>query len=170
MSYAIVASSRTGNTRMLAKGLEEALAGSVSYFGGVPSDMGDIDGADAVLVGFWTDKGTCDDDLAAFLGRLSGKRVFLFGTAGFGGSEKYFSEITGRVAANLPADAELLGSCMCQGRMGEAVRSRFEGMLEKDPDDARAKAMIDNFDRALAHPDEADVERVVSAARSALGL
>ena len=38
------------------------------------------------------------------------------------------------------------------------VRERYETMLEENPGDARMKAMIENFDRALSHPDEADLE------------
>ena len=42
--------------------------------------------ADTLYVGFWTDKGKADADTLDFLQQLHGKRVFLFGTAGFGGS------------------------------------------------------------------------------------
>lgn len=46
------------------------------------------DDAECIFVGFWTDKGTCDDNITAFLNKLENKKVFLFGTAGFGGEQR----------------------------------------------------------------------------------
>ena len=45
--------------------------------------------AEMIYVGFWTDKGTADQACLELLGRLRNKKIFLFGTAGFGGSEAY---------------------------------------------------------------------------------
>ena len=102
--------------------------------------------------------------------RLSGKRVFLFGTAGFGGSPEYFERILGNVRKHLSDSVEYLGGVMCQGKMGAGVRKRYEAMLAENPGDARIQAMIDNFDAALAHPTEEDVARITAAAQRALGV
>ena len=91
---------------------------------------------------------------------LHGRKIFLFGTAGFGGAEAYFAQILSRVSAHLGEGNMIAGSYMCQGRMPEGVRRRYESMLEKDPGDEKIQAMIENFDRALAHPDEKDTERL----------
>lgn len=48
---------------------------------------------------------------------------------------------------------------MCQGQMPRAVRTRYEGM-EESP---RRTAMLDNFDRALGHPDAGDLEQLRQA-------
>lgn len=173
MTCLIVVSSKGGNTRQVADAVARELIAVGAEVAGpmAPDDATDdlIAAADTVLAGFWTDKGDCAPDMAAFLGKLAGKRVFLFGTAGFGGSEEYFARITGAVAQHLPAEAELLGSAMCQGKMGPGVRARYEAMLAEHPDDERIKGMIANFDAALAHPDEADCARIAAAARAALG-
>ena len=67
MSYAIVYSSRTGNTELLARAIQSALpAEDCLYFGG--PDAAAL-AADRLYVGFWTDKGSCDEELAAFLVR-----------------------------------------------------------------------------------------------------
>lgn len=173
MTCLIVVSSKGGNTKQVADALaRELIVAGAEVAGPMPPDDAADDriaAADAVLAGFWTDKGDCAPDMAAFLGKLAGKRVFLFGTAGFGGSEAYFARIASAVAQHLPAEAELLGSAMCQGKMGPGVRARYEAMLAEHPDDERIKGMIANFDAALAHPDEADCARVAAAARTALG-
>lgn len=67
--------------------------------------------ADVVFVGFWCDKGSCSPAVQHFLQGLAGKRVFLFGTCGFGESDEYFAQILERVRAYLPVDARFIGGC-----------------------------------------------------------
>lgn len=157
MSYAIVFSSRTGNTRRLAEAVRAALpAGECLYFG--PPSAAAL-AAGRLYIGFWTDKGSCDEALAAFLPQLAGHEVFLFGTAGFGADPAYFDAILGRVAALLPPSAAVLGRFMCQGRMPDAVRARYAAM----PEGERRTQMLANFDMARTHPDEADLAALTAA-------
>lgn len=154
MTYAIVYSSKTGNTRLLAETLRDTLTtGDCLYFG-TPSD--EALNADRIYVGFWTDKGTCDADTAAFLARVTTQEVFLFGTAGFGGCPEYFDKILSAARQNLPDSVTVCGSYMCQGKMPMAVRARYEAM----EDSPRRQAMLDNFDAALSHPDAADLDHL----------
>ena len=99
MSYAIVFSSKTGNTELLADTLHSCLPqAECCYFGNPnPAAME----ADNLYVGFWTDKGKADESTSDFLKQLRGKQVFLFGTAGFGGSEEYFNKILKAVQKDL---------------------------------------------------------------------
>ena len=162
MKYAVVFSSKTGNTKRRAEAIRAALGeAECIYFG--PPDPKALE-APRLYVGFWTDKGTCDADSAAFLSHTAGHRVFLFGTAGFGGSDAYFSKILASVRAQLPDGAEEAGCWMCQGRMPQAVRQRYEAM-EESP---RRQAMLENFDRALSHPDTEDLRRLREIVLTAL--
>lgn len=156
MSYAVVFSSRTGNTELLAKAIREELGAEGCVYFGVP-DAAAL-AADTLYVGFWTDKGTCDETIAAFLQGLAGKRVFLFGTAGFGGAGRISTD-PGVRGENLPEGAVEIGRFMCQGKMPEVVRQRYEAM-EESP---RRQAMLENFDQARSHPDAADLERARAA-------
>ena len=157
MTYAIVYSSRTGNTELLARTIQKALpAEDCVYFGG--PDAAAL-AADRLYVGFWTDKGSCGEALAAFLSGVEGKEVFLFGTAGFGSQPAYFQAVLKRVQANLGQGCTLVGSYMCQGRMPQAVRRRYEAM----EDSPRRTAMLENFDRAVSHPDEQDLAQLRAA-------
>ena len=157
MSYAIVYTSLTGNTARLAQALRDALpAGDCLYFGA--PDAAAL-AADTVYAGFWTDKGSCDAPMAAFLQTLTGQKVFLFGTAGFGGAQAYFDQILARVRGNLAPGVTVLGGWMCQGRMPQSVRDRYAAMDESP----RRTAMLENFDRALTHPDEADLAALCAA-------
>ena len=155
MSYAVVFSSRTGNTALLADVVKRALPQDRLVYCGGPEGTGAED-AESVFVGFWTDKGGCDEASAAFLGGLHGKRVFLFGTAGFGGSQAYFAQILGRVRTRLDGTNTVVGSYMCQGKMPMSVRERYAAMEAQDPE--RARGLLANFDLALSHPDAEDLE------------
>ena len=146
MSYAIICSSKTGNTEKLAQRVREVL--------GEENECPVVD-ADLVLVGSWTDKGGMDPALADTLPQLAGKKVFLFGTCGFGGSQAYYDRVLNRFAAALPEGARVVGRFMCQGQMPPSVRERYVKMSNQDP--ARFEPMIENFDRALGHPDAADL-------------
>ena len=157
MSYAIVYSSRTGNTARLAKALQEFLPEQDCVYVGAPDPQ--ALSADTLYVGFWTDKGTCDAETAGFLPNLNGQSVFLFGTAGFGGDATYFARILDRVKAQLPAGVTVRGTFMCQGKMPPAVRARYETMAGSP----QRTAMLENFDRALSHPDKEDEKHLLAA-------
>lgn len=156
MSYAVILSSKTGNTQRLADRARAEL--------GEKNEVADVASADLVLVGSWTDKGGMDPTLEPQLAALSGKRVFLFGTCGFGGSQAYYNRVLDRFAAALPQDARVVGRFMCQGQMPPAVRERYVKMSAQDP--ARFEPMIENFDRAVGHPDEKDLEALADALRA----
>lgn len=132
MNIALITNSKSGNTAQLAQALREAFAVSdVQLVCDVElpdapdaAQLEDAAGqallADAVCVGFWCDKGSCTEGVAKLLERMDGKRVFLFGTCGFGGSQEYFDQIIERVQEHLPQTAELAGAFMCQGKMALA--------------------------------------------------
>ena len=157
MRYAIVYSSRTGNTALLAQAIREALPGEECLYFGPPDPQALA--ADRIYAGFWTDKGSCDEAMGAFLRSLEGQQVFLFGTAGFGGAPAYFERILARAGENLAPTAQRVWQYMCQGKMPQAVRTRYEGM-EPGP---RRDAMLANFDQALSHPDAQDLARLKEA-------
>lgn len=85
MKYAICYSSRTGNTGKLAEAIRQTLPTLDCVYCGAPHVA--ANSGDVIFAGFWTDKGTCDSQMGEFLQTLENKKVFLFGTAGFGGSE-----------------------------------------------------------------------------------
>lgn len=161
---AIVYASRTGNTAMLAQRLSQVVPATDLIYYGTPHP--DALQADTLLVGSWTDKGDCCAEIAAFLSSLHDKKIFLFGTAGFGGSQAYFARVGGKMQQNIPADNTLLGCYLCQGKMPAAVRARYEAMAQSDP--AKAKPMLDNFDRALTHPNADDLYKLEVALQKAL--
>ena len=182
MKYAVVYASSTGNTGILAHEIQtymEKRNGECVWFGkaadavsatGLPGrdSAAGLPEADILFAGFWTDKGNCSEEMGTFLESLHGKKLFLFGTAGFGGSEEYFSRILGQVRGHIAGDNEVIGTYMCQGKMPVSVKARYEKMLESDPENERMKAMITNFDQALSHPDERDLAGLADAVEDSI--
>lgn len=153
MKYAVIYSSKTGNTQQLAKQIKECISAEDTAYYGVAEEYHKE--ADIIFAGFWTDKGTCDEGMNAFLKSLHGKKVFLFGTAGFGGDAAYFQKILSRVQESLDDSNMIAGTYMCQGKMPMTVRNRYESMLAGDRE--KVQPMLDNFDQALSHPDKTDL-------------
>ena len=158
MTCAIVYSSRTGNTKQLAEAVRASLGEQTCLYMGPPDDRALT--ADRLYVGFWTDKGHADDTLTAFLQTLKGKRIFLFGTAGFGGSAEYFEQILAAVQKSLDESNTVIGTYMCQGKMPMTVRQQYEKMLQQPNHAPNLEMLIENFDKALAHPDAADLDQL----------
>ena len=161
MSYAIVFSSKTGNTRLLADTLRASLPqNECTYFGAPAPEALE---AEILYIGFWTDKGNADADTLALLRTLKNKRLFLFGTAGFGIDTAYFDAILARVQAVPDGSNTVIGTYMCQGKMPPSVRARYEAMRTLPAPPANLDAMIENFDRARSHPDADDLDRLRAA-------
>lgn len=166
MNYSIVYSSKTGNTKALADALRGALPEDDCVYFGEPGT--EALAADVIFTGFWTDKGNCDSGAEDFLRTVSGKKVFLFGTAGFGGSKEYYGGILAKAKQALNGTNTICGSFMCQGRMPASVRKRYEQMLAATPGDAKISGMLANFDAAATHPDENDLKSFTAEAARAL--
>lgn len=166
MKIAIVYQSLTGNTKAVAQAIREALSDQEIVLFGEPQSVE----ADLYLVGSWTDKGMCHQGIEEYLKSLKHKKIAYFGTAGFGGSQEYYDSLFQRVAGIVDGSNELLGSFYCQGKMPQSVRQRYEAMLQEHPDDKRAQASLENFDRALSHPDEDDLDRAKTWAKTMVSL
>lgn len=123
MKYAIVFSSQTGNTKQLAEVVSSVLPQADLCFFGSPSQ--EALQAERLFIGFWTDKGRCNQEITDFLKTLKGKEVFLFGTAGFGGSQEYFDKILSSVqnTSVLPilSSAPTCARGKCRNRCGSAM-------------------------------------------------
>ena len=161
MKYAIVFSSQTGNTKQLAEAVSSVLPQADLCFFGSPSQ--EALQAERLFIGFWTDKGSCNSEIADFLKTVKGKQVFLFGTAGFGGDAAYFDKVLHAAKKHLDGSNTLLGSYMCQGRMPQSVRDRYVKMKASPLPIPNVDMLIENFDRAATHPDAEDLQKLKDA-------
>lgn len=160
--YSIVFSSLTGNTRCLANALKAALPkDKCDYFGEITDDLPE---SDIIYVGFWTDKGVADSKTLELLKKLKNKKIFLFGTAGFGGSDEYFQKIISKTKETIDEANTVIGEYMCQGKMPQSVKDRYIKMKEQANCPPNIDMLIENFDRALLHPNKEDLNKLVETA------
>lgn len=95
-----------------------------------------------------------------FLKGVKGKEIFLFGTAGFGGSQEYFDKILDSVQKHIDRSNTVIGTFMCQGKMPASVRERYVKMKNSPLPIPNIDKMIENFDKAISHPDYEDIDRL----------
>ena len=158
MRIAIIYSSKTGNTKMIAEWIKENLQKEDIVYFGNPTE--ELPNADIYIIGSWTDKGNATNDIVEALKKIKNKKIAYFGTAGFGGSEEYYKKLFERVKVNIDSSNEILGYFYCQGKMPMQVTGRYEQMIIQNPEDAHLKVAIENFDEASIHPDEEDKNNV----------
>ena len=157
MKIAIVYSSNTGNTKIIAEAIKEELSNEdIVYFGKPENNIE----ADIYIVGSWTDKGNFSSEIKEFLTNLNYKKIAYFGTAGFGGQVEYYQTLFNRVKENINDTNQILGYFYCQGKMPMSIRDRYEHLIKENPEDKNLQVSIKNFDEALEHPNKEDIEQV----------
>ena len=157
--YSIIFSSMTGDTKLLANAVREALPQeNCDYFG--TSSNRENPTSELLFIGFWTDKGVADENTLTLLKTLQNKKIFLFGTAGFGGSEEYYQKILAKTKEAIDASNTIVGEYMCQGKMPLSVKERYVKMIEEHGHKPNLDALLKNFDSALSHPDANDLEKL----------
>lgn len=162
MNYSVVYATSTGNTKLLADSVIEVL-GENCIYKGQPDEKAIK--ADIIFVGFWTDEGICNKEIKEFLSNLKSKKIVLFGSAGAGAPE-YLNMVLERTKSIIGENCKVLDGFMCQGKMKQKVREKYELALEKNPDDEFMKKAIENFDIALSHPDDEDISNLKNIVRN----
>lgn len=127
-----------------------------------------IPASETLFVGFWTNQGVADQATQKLLAQLRNRKIFLFGTAGFGGSEAYFQAILDKTKAFIDDSNTVIGTYMCQGKMPLSVRERYVKMKEQPDHMPNIDAMIENFDKALSHPDADDLVKLTESVSEAI--
>ena len=155
--YSIIYSSKTGNTKKLAEAIYNTLPQNKCDYYGTVDKIDDVL-SNVIYIGFWTEKGNADHLTIDFLNKLKNKKIFLFGTAGYGESEKYFEGIINNVKKNIDSSNTIIGTFMCQGKMPLSVRERYEKMREQNNISLNIDKLIANFDKALSHPNTDDLK------------
>ena len=91
---------------------------------------------------------------------MRNKKIFLFGTAGFGVDEAYYRRILTNVKQSIDSSNTVIGEYMCQGKMPMAVRDHYVKLKEQPEYPANLDVLIENFERALSHPDKDDLDKL----------
>lgn len=156
LDYLVLYQSESGNTKKIAATIFSHLPGNSKDLIDITTNK-TIPEARIYFVGFCVRCGTCSMTVGDFLNDLSGKRIALFGTCGMGDSPEYYSAIEHSASAWIESDNDYLGAFICQGKMPQKVRQKYESMRTAG-NVAQIDMCIRNFDEALTHPDSLDLE------------
>ena len=165
MKIAVIYDSLSGNTKTLAEKIKNEINKEDLVYFGEPSKE-EIK-ADLYFIGSWTNKGDCTDRIKAILEGQHQKKIAYFATAGFGDGA-YFDRLFERVKTHIPQDNELLAYFYCQGKMPLTVKERYLDLIKANPEDQNLKVSLANFDKALTHPDQKDLEELGKWTREVL--
>ena len=148
MKSLIVYSSKTGNTKKLARAVYESLTGSKELY--PVAEAPEPAGYDFVALGFWLQAGKPDPKSAEYIRTIGKKSLFLFAThAAAPGSEHALKAMDH--AKSLAPEANILGTYSCQGN----VDPEFLEKAKSKPD---PPVWLSDAPNAVGHPDEADIE------------
>ena len=156
LDYLVLYQSETGNTKKIAATIFSRLPGNSKDLIDITTDK-PIPEAEVYFIGFCVHRGTCSMAVSDFINDLSGKQIALFGTCGMGNAPEYYKAIENSVSAWIETDNDYLGSYICQGKMPQKVRQKYESM-KNNQNAGQMDMYIHNFDEAITHPDSLDVE------------
>ena len=167
MKILVVYSSRTGNTRQVAEAVRAALPEGTDLF--PPASAPDPAPYDLVFAGFWAKRGAPNPAMKAFLQRLAGKPLGIFGTMGarVGSPHARRIEENARLAASR---CRILGVFLCPGKVDPAwlERRAADSSLGKNhPMTAERAARL--AETAL-HPDAEDLRAAGAFAQDVLRI
>ena len=153
MKAYVMYESKTGNTKKLADTIKK-------YYRDRDCTALGLDDADVVFEGSWTDKGHIADAMAEKVSRLKEKKVFIFGTCGYA-SDEYYKQVAEMSARALTSGSKMIGYFYCQGEMPISVRQKYEASLSENAEDIHMQVALENFDMAIGHPNQDDLDRLV---------
>ncbi len=155
MEVAVVYDSITGNTKALVDVICEECKNVKIY----KEYNEDILKADLIFIGSWTDKGSPSDKIKLVYQNIYNKKIFVFGTCGFGGDEKYYKLLFENVCKYINADNDVLDYYFCPGKLSSNIKEKYEKLLQHNPSDQRLKKMIENFNNVLDRPNKEDLNQ-----------
>ena len=163
MEKLIIFDSLTGNTKMLADKIFDFYKqkGEKIKIIDIKKEeeeiLNAINNADIIYAGSWTDKGDCSDKMKNIYEKILNKKIFVFATCGFGGDKTYYSKLLERVEKHIDKSNQIIGSFYCQGKMPLSVKERYVSLIKANPEDKKLKVSLENFEIALAHPNDKDL-------------
>ena len=149
LDYLVLYQSESGNTKKIAATIFAHLPGTSKDLIDIHTDK-HIPEAKIYFIGFCVHRGTCSMEISDFLSGLSQKQIALFATCGMGNSPDYYHTIEKNVSAWIENDNRYLGAFLCQGKMPQKVRQKYESMRTAE-NAAQMDMFIHNFDEALSH-------------------
>lgn len=159
--WAVIYSSVTGNTRMIAEEMARA-AGDADLFA-VEDMPEDLSGYEVAAMGYWLRRGGPDPKMMKFLPKVHDAKVVLFQTHGVDPGSEHAVTAYARAAYLLGEGCEILGTFGCQGKINPALLEKRKNAAPDNPHGGAAA--IERWERASTHPDAQDLAAVADFVR-----
>ena len=154
MKSMVVFSSKTGNTKKVAKAIFDVLPDPKNIF--TVEESPSVDEYDFIAMGFWVDKGTADSKAREFFKTVQNKKIALFGTLGAFPDSDHARQSMENVK-QLVQGNEILGEFLCQGKVDPKLIRMMETRMKDDPHHSMTPERRARLDEAAKHPDEKDI-------------
>lgn len=159
MKTLVVYSSRTGNTKMIAEAVAEAVAPCDLF---PVQEAPDASAYDFVAVGYWVDKGMPDASCARYMATVKGRKVALFGTLGVDPAHDHAKGCARKGEEMMREGGNTVyGTVLSQGKIDpsviEAMRKMAQSVHPMTPE------RVARIEAAKSHPDEEDCRRAKEA-------
>ncbi len=153
----IIFSTVTGNGYKLACAAEKGVKGD--YLGPynirwVKEEL--LDKTDLLILTYWCNRGTADDDTIDLLRRVEGKKIIIIGSLGADPSSEHAKKVRENVAAIVKEKNILLADYLCRGSID--VKRTFE--KTKIPEGEKGHLSMERYEnqlKSLGHPDEEEL-------------
>lgn len=152
MNTAVIYSSLTGNTRTVAEAIHQIMPEGTGLFS--VKDAPDPATFDFLALGFWVDRGEPDAAAKAYMQRLQGQKVGLFGTLGAWPDSDHAKESMARAVGMV--QGEVLGTFLCMGKVDPKILAAIARMPAAQEAHAMTEERRARIEEAKKHPDDAD--------------
>lgn len=159
MRYAVIYQSKSGNTRMLAEEIYEALDTEDKEM--VDLDVrAEIPMADVYFVGFGIHNQFCSMNILDAFEQITDGKIALFATCGYLPTEQYQAKLENVFDPWIPDEAEYRGMLLCQGKVAQEQKNEMIGNMPN-----REKELNKMFKLGSDRPDREDLEAAAAFAR-----
>lgn len=155
MKYQIAYENIYGNAEVLANEIKKILPPESTDFADL-SCQEISDDADVYLIGFEITQDAIPLNIMDVLENLEGKTVLCFVTCAMAHAGKKDS-IERNLLPFLPDECDYRGLFFCPGQIPASVLRAVEEALRENPENERAKTMLECFQKSLNHPDSDDL-------------
>lgn len=159
MEIPIIYSTITGNAFKLAEAIKDDVKDAVGpynirWFDIVKVNLEEVE---TIILVYWCNRGTCDDDTIDFIKRLKNKKIVILGTLGANMESKHAKDVYERVNDLVKENNILLGHYLCRGAI-DLNRTRKKLLL---PESERGHLTQERFERqkeSLGHPNKLELD------------
>lgn len=155
MKMAVVYSSRTGNTKMVAEAIHSIMPQETAIF--AVENAPDPSEFSFLALGFWVDKGQPDKAMEDYMSKIKGASLGLFGTLGAWPDSDHARDSMEK-AKSMVADNTVLGTFICQGKVDPKLLAAMAKMREAQQAHPMTPERAARIEEAKKHPNQDDCE------------